>query len=134
MNEGEFPSTNNFRGGTKMRRQMIAGTCAILMLMSFSAMALAAGNDEDTNMKMVDARVVEVSDMRISVIARTGVEHVIAIDNTRTSVSLNGREISLRDLREGDIVTIQLDERSQVNLARNIQIGVQTNAQVARID
>ncbi len=113
----------------------MAGTCAILMLMSFSAMAMAASNDEDSNMKMVGARVVEVSDMRISVIAQTGVEHVIAIDNARTSVSMNGREVSLRDLREGDIVTIQLDERSQVNLARNIQIGSQqSNTQVARVD
>lgn len=103
-----------------MRRLTIAAFIAGLMMLFFVAPAMAAASDEDTDTRFVNAKVVEVTDAHISVMARSGVEHVIAIDNKDTQVTMDGRVVSLKDLREGDIVTIELDAQKQVKFARNI--------------
>ncbi len=41
--------------------------------------------------------------------------------------------VSLKDVKEGDIVTVELDESSAVKFAKNIVTEVQSNSQVARI-
>ena len=115
-----------------MKRRHLASIFAALLLAVFSAGALAAtGTDEDTDTRMVDAKVVEVAEHHISVIARTGVEHVIAIDGTDTKVRMAGRIVSLKDVREGDIVTVELDEKKPLKFARNIVVVMQADSEVA---
>ena len=79
----------------------------------------------------MDAKVVEVNDHHISVIARTGVEHVIAIGSDDTLVRSKGDIVSLKDLREGDIVTVELDAVNPLKFARHIVIAGQAGTQVA---
>jgi preprotein translocase subunit YajC len=71
---------------------------------------------------MIDAKVVEATDTHISVIARTGVEHVIAIDRADTKVTIDGMGVSLQDVREGDVVTVELDANNPIKFARNISM------------
>jgi hypothetical protein len=117
-----------------MKRQHFASLFAVLLLTLCTNVALAADDaEEDTDMRMIAARVVEVTDARISVIARSGVEHVIAIDNADTKVKIDGKLVSLKDVREGDIVNVELDEKNPVKFARNIEVEAQANnQQVAR--
>lgn len=105
-----------------MRQRYIAGIFVTLLLVFLCSAPVTAKNDDhqDTDTRMVDAKVVEVNDAHISVIARTGVEHVIAIDRTDTKVTINGQVVSLKDLREGDVVTVELDANKQVKFAKNI--------------
>lgn len=115
-----------------MKRKSLAAILALTIFAVFQTSALAADGEEDTDTRLVEAKVVEVTDARISVIARTGVEHVIGIDNSDTKVRVEGKLVSLKDVREGDVVTIELDEVSPVKFARNIQIATQNGSQVAR--
>jgi hypothetical protein len=106
-----------------MRRKSLAAILTAFLMTLTSAYAVAASHDdEDTETRFVNAKVVEVTDAHISVIARTGVEHVIAIDSKDTQVTIDGRVVSLKDVREGDIVTIDLDARKQVKFAKNISM------------
>ena len=89
-------------------------------------------NDDDTDTKLVEAKVIEVTDTRISVMARTGVEHVIALDGAETRVELAGKMISPKDVRVGDIINIELDENNPVKFAKNILIALPSDSQVAR--
>jgi len=98
---------------------------AALLLTFFSTAVMAATDvdtSEDTDVRMVDARVVEVTDARISVIARSGVEHVIAIDRADTKVTIDGVTVSVKDLREGDVITIELDAQNPMKFAKNISM------------
>lgn len=115
-----------------MRRKSIAAIIALTLFAAMQTFAVAADIEEDTDTRLVEAKVVEVTDARISVIARSGVEHVIAIDGTDTRVKVEGKLVSLKDVREGDTVTVELDELSPVKFARNIQISTQSGSQVAR--
>ncbi len=116
-----------------MKRRNLAALFAIFLAAFFSIPVLASnGDEEDTDTRFIDARVVEVSEQRISIIARSGVEHVIAIDSTDTKVQLKGKLIALKELREGDIVTVELDELNPLKFARNINVGVQANSEVAK--
>lgn len=115
-----------------MKRRRLATLFAVLLFAMFSTTALAVNvEDEDTDTKMVDAKVVEVGEGRIAVVARTGVEHVIAIDGKDTKVLIDDRAVSLKDLREGDIVTIVLDEKNPLKFAKNIELRMD-NQLVAR--
>jgi hypothetical protein len=117
-----------------MRRKNLAAVLAAMMLV-FSTTALAAADDDgkDTNTRLINAKVVEVADGHISVIARTGVEHVIAIDDDGTKVMIDEEFVSLKDLREGDVVTVELDTQNPVKFAMSIEISAQTRSyQVAR--
>jgi hypothetical protein len=107
----------------------------LLLLASFSTIARAASDDdknEDTDIRIVNAKVVEVAEGYISVIARSGVEHVIAIDNVATKVMIEEQEVSLKDVREGDVITIELDEQNPMKFARTISMNSE-QVQVARV-
>lgn len=115
-----------------MKRRSLANMFAVLLLAVFSTSALAANsNDEDTDTRLVDAKVVEVNERHISVIARTGVEHVIAIDGDDTLVRNKGAIVSLKDLSVGDVVTVELDALNPLKFARHIVIAVPARREVA---
>ncbi len=108
-----------------MKHRFAASILTIFVLTLFSATVFAASNNDpkdDTDVRMVNARVTEVTDAHISVMARTGVEHVIAIDCASTNVAIDGRQISLKDVREGDVITIELDAKNPVKFAKNINV------------
>jgi hypothetical protein len=114
-----------------MKRENLAVILAALLLLLFSNSIQAAGGaDEDTDTRMVGAIVVEVAEAHISVKARTGVEHVIAVDNAGTRVTIDGKAVSLKELREGDVVTVELDEEKPVKFAKLISMR---SAEVARV-
>jgi hypothetical protein len=117
-----------------MKRRPLAGFLAAVLLTFFSNGILAAGGltEEDTDNRIVQAKVVEVAEAHISVMARTGVEHVIAVDREGTKVTIDGRVVSLKDVREGDIATIELDAHKPVKFARTILMRSE-HSQVARV-
>ena len=108
------------------QRHLVKILTAALLLTLFSYTAARASNlgdaNEDSDTRMIDAKVVEVTDARISIVARTGVEHVIAIDRTDTKVTIDGLIVSLQDLREGDVVTVELDADNPMKFAKNISM------------
>ena len=109
-----------------MRRRSLALLIAVLLSAAAHAPALAAAQtEEDTDLRLVDAKVVEVNERHISVIARTGVEHVIATDSADTHVSLKGKRIAFRELQVGDTVTVELDAVNPLKFARRIVIDEQ---------
>ncbi|HEX8921267.1 MAG TPA: hypothetical protein VF766_07295 [Pyrinomonadaceae bacterium] len=117
------------------QRNLVKILTTALLLTLFSYTAARASNlgdaNEDTDTRMIDAKVVEVTDARISIVARTGVEHVIAIDRTDTKVTIDGLVVSLQDLREGDVVTVELDADNPMKFAKNITMR-SDQTQVAR--
>jgi hypothetical protein len=117
-----------------MRRKPLASFLAAMLLMFFSTTLSATINDadEDTDTRISQARVVEIAETRISVMARTNVEHVIAVDGAVTKVTIDGKAVSLKDVREGDIVTVELDAQKPVKFAKNIQMRA-SQSQVARV-
>jgi hypothetical protein len=115
-----------------MKRRSLATLFAVLLLTVFSTAALAANSDEeDTDTRLVDAKVLEVNERHISVIARTGVEHVIAINSNDTLIRNKGAIVSLKDLRVGDVVSVELDALNPLKFARHIVIAVPANREVA---
>jgi len=113
-------------------RRSLASLFAIVLTVFMAAPALAAGADgEDTDTRLVDAKVVEVTDDHISVFAQTGVEHVIATADPDTKVTREGKLVSLRDLRQGDIVTVELDADRPLKFARHINIAARHDSDVA---
>lgn len=108
-----------------MKQRFAAAITTIFVLTLFSAAVFAASNNNpinDTDTRMIDAKVVEVTDAHISVMARTGVEHVIAIDRVGTKAAIDGRAISLKDVREGDVITIELDAKNPIKFAKSINV------------
>lgn len=114
-----------------MRKRSLACLVAVLLSAVCYVPALAGAGDEDTDNRLVEAKVVEVNDKHISVIARTGVEHVIATDKADTHVTLKGKRIAFKDLRVGDVVTVELDALKQVKFARHIVIAEQAESTLA---
>lgn len=114
-----------------MRRQHLAILMGILVAGFLATTTLAGNTDADTDNRFVNAKVVEVTEHRISIIARTGVEHVIAIDDESTKVVLKGEVTRHKDLKVGDIVTVELDEKNPLKFARSINIAGRSNSQVA---
>ena len=115
-----------------MKRRSLAIVMGILVSMAaYTASASAAQNDEDTDARMVDAKVVEVNGQHISVVARTGVEHVIATDTSDTHVVRKGKRVKFKELKVGDLVTVELDASKDVKFARHIVIGQQPSTDVA---
>lgn len=118
-----------------MKRQSLASLLAALMLtFLMTAGVAAADNDGDTDARLVQAKVLEVTDGHISVIARSGVEHVIAVDSSGTKVKVEGKLVSLKDLRKGDVITVELDELNPCKFAKNIAISVQADSQLAKTE
>jgi hypothetical protein len=115
-----------------MKSKPLAALLAALLLTFFSTAIQAQSNDgkEDTDTHIAGARVVEVAEAHISVMARTGVEHVIAVDSAGTKVTIDGKTVSLKDIREGDVITVELDAKRPVKFAKNI---VMRSEQIARV-
>ena len=115
-----------------MRRRSLVSLIAVLLALAAYAPALAASDGEkETDTLMVDAKVVEVNATHISVVARTGVEHVIATDAADTHVTLRGKRVAVKRLRVGDIVTVELDALNPLKFARRIVIGEQAGSTLA---
>lgn len=116
-----------------MRRKSLASLFAVLLTLVAYAPVLAAsdGEQQDTDVRKVDAKVVEVNDRHISIVARTGVEHVIATDAADTHVTLKGKRVELKKLRVGDVVTVDLDAANPLKFARRIIIGEQAGETLA---
>jgi len=116
-----------------MKRKLLKITFGLLLIFSPYFTALAMANTDglrDSETRLVDAEVVEVTENRVAVMARTGVEHVIAINVADTKCKIGDREISLRDLRVGNIITIELDQNNPMKFAKNISVS--QNTQFAR--
>lgn len=94
-------------------------------------LAASEGEQKDTDVRKVDAKVVEVDRRHISIVARTGVEHVIATDAADTHVTLKGKRVDLKKLRVGDVVTVDLDVENPQKFARRIIIGEQAGETLA---
>lgn len=117
----------------KMKTKTLAAALTALLLVLFSNTVRAVSRgDEDTDTRIVNAKVVEVADSHISVMARSGVEHVIAVDGNGTRVTINGKVISIKEVREGDVVTIELDAQKPVKFAKNIQMRSEEFARIRR--
>lgn len=111
-------------------KRNLAPLLAASLLMFFSIQAAVIASDEDTDTRIIGAKVVEVAEEHISVMARSGVEHVIAVNRAGTKVTIDGEVVSLKDVREGDIVTIELDEQREVKFAKNI---LMRSVEIARV-
>ena len=114
-----------------MKRLSLAFMLSILVSLAAHSAATAAPKDDDTDARMVDAKVVEVNDSHISIVARTGVEHVIATDSADTHVVRKGKRVKFKELKVGDFVTVELDASKSVKFARHIVIGEQPATDVA---
>jgi hypothetical protein len=115
-----------------MKRQSLAIVMSILVSMAaYTAASAAVPKEDDTDARMVDAKVVEVNSSHISVVARTGVEHVIATDAADTHVVRKGRRVKFKDVKVGDMVTVELDASKSVKFARHIVIGEQPASDIA---
>jgi hypothetical protein len=101
-----------------------------VIVMSVSVLAINV-NNEDTDTRIVDAEVVEVAQNHVSVLARSGVEHVIAINSKNTKVTVEGIAVSLKDLHQGDVITVELDADHPMKLAKNIKVML-NGTQLAR--
>jgi hypothetical protein len=120
-------------GSVLMKRRSLAIMLGILVCLAAhsSAARAAAPTGEDTDARMLDAKVVEVNDRHISVVARSGVEHVIATDAADTHVVRKGKRVKFKELKVGDTVTVELDASKSVKFARHIVIGEQPPTDVA---
>lgn len=115
-----------------MRLKNLLTLTATLIILAMPAYSNER-EESDTDVRLVKAKVVEVTDARVSVIARSGIEHVIAVDGSDTKVSLDGKHASIKELREGDVVTIELDELNPLKFAKNIRIANPAGQQVASV-
>jgi hypothetical protein len=115
-------------------KRRVSLTFGIALLLALSAArGLAAADDaEDTDARMVDARVVEINDQHIAVMARSGVEHVIGIDRAGTRIKRGNKYVTFAELHKDDIVTLELDATKQVKFAKQIEITRAASDQVAR--
>ena len=99
----------------------VMGAVAFVLMLG-ATVAQAASPDDDAEGRLVNVRVVEVSDERISVMTREGVEHVIAVCQIKTQVRRGKQYVHSKDLRVDDIVTIVLDEEKPIKFAKNIEV------------
>ena len=107
----------------KINLAILGAVVVAFVLMSGANVALAANvDDNDTEGRLVSVRIVEVSDERISVITREGVEHVIAVCQIKTQVKRGKQFVHCKDLRVDDVVTIMLDDEKPIKFAKNIEV------------
>jgi len=105
----------------KTFNRAILGALALMLMLGVNV-AQAASPDDDAEGRLVNVRVVEVSDERISVMTREGVEHVIAVCQINTQVKRGKQYVHSKDLRVDDVVTIVLDEEKPIKFAKNIEV------------
>jgi hypothetical protein len=106
----------------KRKNLAVLGVVALLLTLGANAARAANFDDNDTDARLVDVRVVEVNDEHISVITREGVEHVIAVCQINTQVKRGKQYVHCKDLRVDDVVTIDLDETKPIKFAKNIVV------------
>jgi len=118
------PKTDVAKGVWKMKRKNLVMLGAVALLLTLGANAARAANfdDNDTEGRLVNVRVVEVGDERISVMTREGIEHVIAVCQIKTQVKRGKQYVHSKDLRVDDVVTIELDEAKPIKFAKNIVV------------
>ena len=107
-----------------MKRYNLAILGSLVLMLTVGAnLANAAGfNDDEAEGRLVNVRVVEVGEERISVMTREGVEHVIAVCQIKTQVRRGKQFVHCKDLRVDDIVTVMLDAEKPVKFAKNIEV------------
>lgn len=113
-------------------RKLAVLLAATLLLTLFNSALAAGGSEEDTDTRYVDAVVTEVAEGHISVRARSGVEHVVAIDGSGTRFTIDGKAVSVKEVRVGYVVTVELDEKQPVKFARNISMRSEEVAKFRR--
>lgn len=106
----------------KTFNRAILGALALMLMLGSNVVRAAGFEDSDPEGRLVNVRVVEVSDERISVVTREGVEHVIAVCQINTQVKRGKQYVHSKDLRVDDVVTIMLDEEKPVKFAKNIEV------------
>ncbi len=106
----------------KTFNRAVLSALALMLMFGANAAQAATPNDNDADARLVNVRVVEVSDERISVVTREGVEHVIAVCRINTQVKRGKQYVNSKDLRVDDVVTIVLDEEKPVKFAKNIEV------------
>jgi hypothetical protein len=111
-------------GVEKMKKfnRAIFGVLALALILGANVAQAASLDDNDTDGRLVNVRIVEVSDERISVVTREGVEHVISVCQINTQVRRGKQYVHCKDLRVNDIVTIVLDEDKPIKFAKNIEV------------
>lgn len=112
------------RGVEKMKKfnRAIFGVLAFVLMLGTNVAQAATVDDNDTEGRLVNVRVVEVSDARISVVTADGVEHVISVCQINTQVKRGKQYVHSKDLRVDDVVTIVLDEEKPIKFAKNIEV------------
>jgi hypothetical protein len=106
----------------KTFNRAILGALALMLMLGANVARASDFDDNDTEGRLVNVRVVEVNDERISVVTREGIEHVIAVCQIKTQVKRGKQYVHSRDLRVDDVVTIVLDEEKPVKFAKNIEV------------
>ena len=106
----------------KKLNRAIFGVLAFALMLGTNVALAASLDDNDTSGRLVNVRVVKVSDERISVITPEGVEHVIAVCQIKTQVRRGKQYVHCKDLRVDDVVTIVLDEEKPIKFAKNIEV------------
>jgi hypothetical protein len=118
------PKTDVATGVEKMKKfnRAIFGVLAFALIIGTNVAQAASLEDGDTDGRLVNVRVVEVSDERISVVTPEGVEHVISVCQINTQVRRGKQYVHCKDLRVDDVVTIVLDEEKPIKFAKNIEV------------
>ncbi len=106
----------------KKFNRAILGILAFALMLGTNVAQAASLDDNDTEGRLVNVRVVEVSDTRISVVTADGVEHVISVCQINTQVKRGKQYVHCKDLRVDDVVTIVLDEEKPIKFAKNIEV------------
>ncbi|HEV7903211.1 MAG TPA: hypothetical protein VGO96_05165, partial [Pyrinomonadaceae bacterium] len=106
----------------KRFNRAIFGVVAFALILGANVAQAARLDDGDTDGRLVNVRIVEVSDERISVVTAEGVEHVISVCQINTQVRRGKQYVHCKDLRVDDVVTIVLDEDKPVKFAKNIEV------------
>jgi hypothetical protein len=106
----------------KTFNRAILGALALMLIFGANVAQASSLDDNDAEGRLVNVRVVEVSDERISVMTQEGVEHVIAVCQINTQVKRGKQYVHSKDLRVNDVVTIVLDEEKQIKFAKNIEV------------
>jgi hypothetical protein len=115
-----------------MRKSILSTLLTALMVLEISAVSFGNNPSNENDNQLVNAKVVEVTDMRISVITSSGNEHVVAIDGNATKVTRYSKLTSIKDIREGDVITIELDSYNPMKFAKRVVVGSSSRDQLAK--
>ena len=121
---GVSPKTDVATGVEKMKKfnRAIFGVIAFALMLGANVAQAARLDDNDTEGRLVNVRIVEVTNEHISVVTREGVEHVISVCQINTQVRRGKQYVHCKDLRVDDVVTIVLDEDKPIKFAKNIDV------------